>query len=165
MYTTPEFRLLLVVVGLSIFFIPSEGAASVYDVLQQYDFPVGLLPTGVTSYDFDQSTGKFTVYLNGTCSFKIEDYNLRYKSKITGTISKDRVKDLKGISVKVLFFWLNISEVRREDDDLEFSVGIASASFDVDNFYESPQCGCGFDCNTVQKSVTEFNPTPFVSVS
>lgn len=37
-------------------------------------------------------------------------------------------------------------EVSRVDDLLEFSVGIASASFGIDNFYECPQCGCGFDC-------------------
>uniref|UniRef100_A0A0E0JJ71 Uncharacterized protein n=1 Tax=Oryza punctata TaxID=4537 RepID=A0A0E0JJ71_ORYPU len=38
-------------------------------------------------------------------------------------------------------------EVTRCTDHLEFSVGIASTDFTVDNFLESPQCGCGFDCD------------------
>ncbi|XP_027148028.1 uncharacterized protein At5g01610-like [Coffea eugenioides] len=119
---------------------------TVYQVLQEYGFPVGILPEGVTSYELDRSTGKFTVYLDETCSFTIDGYNIRYKSKVTGVISYQRLTDLSGVQVKVLFFWLSIGEVTLDGDELDFSVGIASADFHVDNFYESPQCGCGFDC-------------------
>ncbi|KAJ4727704.1 DUF538 family protein [Melia azedarach] len=81
------------------FFFCSTGShvactKTAYEVLQEYDFPVGLLPKGVTGYELDIST------------------------------------------VKVI----------RDDDELEFSVGIASADFAVSNFDESPTCGCGFDC-------------------
>ncbi|CAN4093049.1 unnamed protein product [Withania somnifera] len=119
---------------------------TVYEILQEYDFPVGLLPKGVTSYEFDKTTGNFVVYLEKTCTFDIEGYTLKYMSKITGKISKGRLSNLKGVQVKVLFLWINIVEVTRDGDQLDFSVGIASADFDVDNFDESPQCGCGFDC-------------------
>ncbi|KAH1073970.1 hypothetical protein J1N35_026298 [Gossypium stocksii] len=122
-------------------------APSAYDVLQGYNFPIGLLPKGVIKYDLDESTGRFHAYLNDTCSFSLEgSYQLKYKSTISGIISNNRLKDLSGISVKVFFVWLNIVEVIRDDDELEFSVGIASASFPIDNFYECPQCGCGLDC-------------------
>lgn len=120
---------------------------SVYQLLQHYNFPVGLLPVGVTRYELDQTTGKFKVYLDKTCEFNVQDYQLRYKSTISGTISKNQLKDLSGISVKVVLFWLNIGEVSRDGDELEFSVGVLSADFEVGNFEESPQCGCGFDCN------------------
>lgn len=119
---------------------------TVYEVLEEYGFPVGILPKGVTSYELDRSTGKFTVYFDGTCSFTIDGYNIRYKSKVTGVISYQRLSDLSGVQVKVLFLWLNIGEVTLEGDELDFSVGIVSADFPVDSFYESPQCGCGFDC-------------------
>lgn len=57
--------------------------------------------------------------------------------------------------MQVLFLWLNIVEVTRVHDELGFSVGIASASFPIDNFFESPQCGCGFDCvNEVRTSLS-----------
>lgn len=72
---------------------------------------------------------------------------MRYKSTISGTISKNRIRDLKGISVQVLFLWLNIVEVVRDGDELEFSVGIASANFGIENFEVCPQCGCGLNCN------------------
>lgn len=125
-----------------------DDTPSAYEVLQDYDFPIGILPKGVTGYELDKETGEFSAYLNGSCSFAIENsYDLKYKSTIKGVISKDRLKNLKGVSVKVLLFWLNIVEVVRDGDELQFSVGIASADFTVDNFEECPQCGCGFDCN------------------
>ncbi|XP_022769806.1 uncharacterized protein LOC111313398 [Durio zibethinus] len=125
----------------------TDDKPSAYEVLQGYNFPVGLLPKGVVKYDLDESTGRFHAYLNGSCSVSLEgSYQLKYKSTISGIVSNNRLKDLSGISVKVLFLWLNIVEVIRDGDELEFSVGIASASFPIDNFYECPQCGCGFDC-------------------
>ncbi|XP_015951174.1 uncharacterized protein LOC107475976 [Arachis duranensis] len=124
-----------------------------YDVLQKFNFPIGLLPNGVLSYELDPSTGNFKAYLDGTCTFKIESYDLNYKSTITGVITKNKISNLSGIQVKVLFLWLNIVSVTRVDDELQFSVGIASADFAVSNFYESPTCGCGFDCVNLANKV------------
>ncbi|KAJ0979787.1 hypothetical protein J5N97_015261 [Dioscorea zingiberensis] len=127
--------------------LPNLSTLSAYDVLGFYGFPIGLLPKGATGYDLDPATGDFSAYLNGSCSFSLEgSYQLRYQSTISGTITRNRLYNLKGVSVKFLLFWINIIEVTRRDDVLEFSVGIASADFPVDNFYECPQCGCGLDC-------------------
>jgi len=120
---------------------------SVYDVLTEYGFPVGLLPKGAIGYSLNRETGQFAVYFDGTCSFVIESYTLQYKSTITGTISNGKLYNLKGVSVKIVLLWLNIVEVSRQGQNIYFSVGIASANFGVENFVESPQCGCGFDCN------------------
>lgn len=145
-----------VVFLLYLFFLSAAGCGSTaptaYEVLQSYDFPVGILPKGVTHYDLDASSGKFNAYLNGSCSFSLEgSYQLRYKSKISGNIHKDKLTNLSGVSVKVLFLWLNIVEVRRNNEKLEFSVGIASAEFAIDNFYVCPQCGCGLKCKTLDE--------------
>ncbi|XP_006655234.1 uncharacterized protein LOC102711535 [Oryza brachyantha] len=133
-----------------------------YEVLESYDFPVGILPKGVTSYTLDDSTGEFTATLDvssSTCSFSIQgSYSLRYDPTITGRISTDHLTDLRGVSVKVLFFWLSIVEVTRRGDQLEFSVGILSSDFAVDNFLESPQCGCGFDCDDALSSSSLLPP-------
>ncbi|KAL5996176.1 hypothetical protein ACLOJK_026250 [Asimina triloba] len=130
----------------------SADTPTAYEVLQSYDFPVGLLPKGVVRYELDNSTGKFAAYLNGSCSFSLEgSYQIKYKSTIKGYISTDKLTKLEGISVKILFFWINIIEVTRSGDELDFSVGIASANFLISNFLECPQCGCGLDCvNTKQ---------------
>ncbi|XP_073148372.1 uncharacterized protein At5g01610-like [Henckelia pumila] len=135
---------LLVFSSLAIF--SAANSLTVYQVLETYGFPVGLLPIGVTDYELDSSTGEFTVYLTKTCTFTIEGYELKYKTKITGTVSKNKISNLSGIQVKILLFWINIAEVTKNGDDIDFSVGIASADFPADNFEESPQCGCGFDC-------------------
>ncbi|XP_073152628.1 uncharacterized protein At5g01610-like [Henckelia pumila] len=128
-----------------------DSSITVYEVLESYDFPVGLLPKGVTSYELDSSTGDFEVHLEKTCKFTIQGYDLKYSTKVTGTISSKKIKNLKGIQVKILFFWINIVEVTMDGEDLYLSVGIASATFPVDNFEESPQCGCGFDCVNGEK--------------
>ncbi|KAL5565997.1 hypothetical protein UlMin_029161 [Ulmus minor] len=130
-----------------------------YEVLGDYNLPSGLLPKGVIDYDLDPSTGKFAAYFNGSCSFSLEgSYQLSYKSAINGYISKGKLGSLEGVSVKLFWFWVGIVEVERSGDDLEFSVGIAGAGFPIDNFEESPQCGCGLNCNGGLREVN-VNPT------
>lgn len=139
-----------------------EDSPSPYEILQTYNFPVGILPKGAIGYDLDKDTGSFKAYLNGSCGFQLEgSYQLKYQSTISGNISRNKLARLSGISVKVLFFWFNIVEVTRNGDDLEFSVGIASAAFPMENFEECPQCGCGLDC--VNGQVRKLKTNPFVS--
>ncbi|MED6155546.1 hypothetical protein PIB30_006048 [Stylosanthes scabra] len=148
----PIFLTILILIFLSITTSSSSSeenttTLTAYDVLQKFNFPIGLLPKGVVSYELEPSTGNFKAYLDdGTCTFKIQSYDLKYKSTITGVITKNKIYSLSGIQVKVLFLWLNIVSVTRVDDELQLSVGIASADFAVSNFYECPSCGCGFDC-------------------
>lgn len=141
---------------LSLIFFSAVAATSTaptaYELLQSYDFPVGILPKGITHYDLDASSGRFDAYLNGSCSFSLEgSYQLKYNPRISGNMYKDTLTNLSGVSVKVLFLWLNIVEVRRNGENLEFSVGVASAEFPIDNFYVSPQCGCGLNCKPLEE--------------
>jgi hypothetical protein len=138
--------LFVLIICLSTPFAVGDDTPSAYEVLQDNDFPVGLLPRGVTGYEINKKTGEFSAYFNGSCSFSLENsYQLKYESTIKGVISKDRIKNLKGVSVKVLLLWLDIMEVVRDGDELQFSVGIASADFPVENFVECPHCGYGLD--------------------
>ncbi|KAH9305642.1 hypothetical protein KI387_010046, partial [Taxus chinensis] len=101
----------------------SEGNLTAYAVLENYGLPAGLLPTNVKGYTLSND-GSFEIGFDGACSFSLESgYSLRYKEKITGKISTGSLQKLKGVSVKVLFFWLTIDGVVRRGDDLEFSVG------------------------------------------
>ncbi|XP_008784759.2 uncharacterized protein At5g01610-like [Phoenix dactylifera] len=132
---------------------------SAYEVLESYNFPIGLLPKGCSGYDLDPDTGDFSAYFNNTCSFSLEgSYQLRYQPTISGHISAGRLSDLRGVSVKILLFWINIIEVSLHNDELEFSVGIASADFPIDNFFECPQCGCGLDCVTANDGAASSSP-------
>ncbi|KAG6645030.1 hypothetical protein CIPAW_08G094200 [Carya illinoinensis] len=107
---------------------PSDSLTA-YQVLEEYDFPVGILPKGVLGYELDTST------------------------------AKDKISSLSGIKVKVLFLWLSIVSVTRDDDELAFSVGIASADFPVSNFSESATCGCGFDCVMSGEGIRKIKPS------
>ncbi|WOK97797.1 hypothetical protein Cni_G06505 [Canna indica] len=84
--------------------------------------------------------------LNCSCSSSTTEKPDGIRGAPIVRISTGLLTNLKGISVKVLFFWLNIIEVRFLDDSLRFSVGIASTDFALNNFYISPQLGCGLDC-------------------
>ncbi|CAI9098914.1 OLC1v1035646C1 [Oldenlandia corymbosa var. corymbosa] len=126
---------------------PEEDTPSVYEALAQYDFPVGLLPEGATGYDLNPSTGEFSAYLKGTCTFMLANtFHLKYESTMSGIITKDRLENLRGVHVKLVRLWLRIKEVRRDGDYLVFSVGFTTANFPVKDFSESPRCGCGFSC-------------------
>ncbi|KAE8687275.1 serine/threonine protein phosphatase [Hibiscus syriacus] len=125
--------------------ISFEDNPTAYEILRDFNFPTGLLPAGVTGYDFDPLSGKFSAFLNGTCTFTLQGaYKLRYKNTINGYISKGRLARLEGVSLKFLFFWVNVVEVLRKGDELEFSVGVAAAGFPMDDFDDSPQCECRF---------------------
>ncbi|KAI3958213.1 hypothetical protein MKW92_029639 [Papaver armeniacum] len=126
--------------------VEENSNLSAYEILQGYGFPVGLLPVGVTGYELDESSGKFAAHFGaGDCSFPLSGYQLKYKSTITGVISNGKLTNLSGITVKVLFVWANIIEVLKREQ-LQFSIGIASAYFPIDSFYDSPKCGCGLKC-------------------
>ncbi|KAJ8898602.1 hypothetical protein K2173_004215 [Erythroxylum novogranatense] len=141
----------------------SGEVQTAYEILAGYNFPIGILPKGVTGYELDENTGKFNAYLNDSCSFSLEgSYQLKYKSTISGVISDNKLRELSGVSVKILFLWLNIVEVVRDGDELQFSVGIASANFAIDNFYVCPQCGCGLNCDNGSK-VSKLRTNPLVS--
>ncbi|KAL0457900.1 UNVERIFIED_CONTAM: hypothetical protein Slati_0417200 [Sesamum latifolium] len=100
--------------------MPRVGATGpmAYEVLQSYDFPMKFSQKGFS--------------LDGS-------YELEYKSRISGYIDKDKLTKLSGVRVKVLLFWLDIVEVRRNGEKLEFSVGMASAEFPVNSFLCLPK--------------------------
>ncbi|GMI94507.1 hypothetical protein like AT1G02816 [Hibiscus trionum] len=126
-----------------------DNTPTAYEILRDFNFPSGLLPAGVTGYDLDPLSGKFSAFLNGTCSFTLEGaYKLRYKSSISGIISEGRLARVEGMSLKFVFLWVNVVQVLRKGDELEFSAGIAAAGFPMDNFEDSHQCECRFlKCN------------------
>ncbi|XP_076951823.1 uncharacterized protein At5g01610-like [Bidens hawaiensis] len=111
-----------------------------YEVLEVYGLPVGLLPSGVTSYTLNTNTGEFNVNLGDTCKLSIEGRDLKYTSTISGVISTNKLTKLKGVSIKLMLFWVDIAEVTRNGDELDFLVGNILAGFNIDNFEESPQC-------------------------
>lgn len=137
----------------------SSDKPTAYEVLQDYDFPVGLLPEGVLGYDLNATTGKFSTYLNDTCSFSEGGYQMLFKSTIQGYISKGKLSNLDGIIVKFFHVTMNIVEIIRRENVIDFSVGFGNAKFPLEYFEESPQCGCGMNCSRRQARKLLSNPS------
>uniref|UniRef100_A0A0D9XQP7 Uncharacterized protein n=1 Tax=Leersia perrieri TaxID=77586 RepID=A0A0D9XQP7_9ORYZ len=122
----------------------SSPPASVYDMLQKFGFPVGILPEGVQEYKFADSY--FEVFLaGGDCELRAADkYTIRYSSRIAGSIAAGSITSLDGVTVKVEFVWLEISQVDVDGDQLKLYVGPndgITQSFPVSDFAVSPKCG------------------------
>jgi hypothetical protein len=116
-------------------------ASDVYERLEDYGFPVGLLPHIVTGYDLEPD-GRFTLYLESKCQVLVEGkYPLIYNKVITGMLSYGKLQGLKGINVKAFYIWWNISGIALGDDEnLFFDIGILSTKFPCNNFDDPPIC-------------------------
>ncbi|CAO2141299.1 unnamed protein product [Urochloa humidicola] len=130
--------------------IGNSTTPTAYEMLERYKFPRGILPQGVQSYVL-RPDGSFEVFFSGAggCEFSVGEggrYKLRYDRRIAGTASAGSIRQLQGVSVKVFFVWLGITEVDRAGDQLSFHVGPLAASFPLRKFAVSPRCRCGFDC-------------------
>lgn len=122
---------------------PYNDNKTAYEMLEKYNFPKGILPTGVDSYKLSPN-GEFEVLLKSDCKFNVGGYLLNYKNRISGKVEFGALKNLNGASVRIFFIWIEINEVVRNNADLNFYVGPLSASFSASSFEESPRCNSQF---------------------
>nr|GEV34161.1 uncharacterized protein [Tanacetum cinerariifolium] len=115
---------------------------TVYDILEQYSLPIGLLPNSVKSYTFSPDDGSFTVELEQPCYIQF-DYLVYYATKITGKLNVGSITELSGIQVKRFLFWFNVDEIKVDlptSDSIYFSVGIINKKLDIDQFESVRSC-------------------------
>ncbi|KAL6660540.1 hypothetical protein ACP70R_001575 [Stipagrostis hirtigluma subsp. patula] len=110
-----------------------------YEMLEKYEFPRGILPEGVTGYVL-RPDGSFEVYLSRECNLHAAKMQVHYSSRIAGNVQNRSIHGLEGVKVKMLFAWIGIDQVDRNDDQIYFHAGILSKLFPVDKFASSPQC-------------------------
>nr|XP_043620258.1 uncharacterized protein LOC122592112 [Erigeron canadensis] len=124
---------------------------TVYDMLQEYNLPPGLIPSNIIGYTLDRATGEFVISLSGKCAFSFDGYYVMFNQMVSGVITKDQITNLRGVSVRLyLFMRANVKNAIRREDEVDISAGMFSVRFDVENFEESPQCSCGFDCDDLE---------------
>ncbi|KAJ0815779.1 hypothetical protein HanPI659440_Chr00c33g0738401 [Helianthus annuus] len=113
-----------------------------HSVLTHHGFPIGLLPSGIFTYNLNTTTGEFSVDLGTPCRLILppDNYLATYSKKVTGKIVENRIAELKGIRVRAFFQWWGITGIKINGDDLVFEVGMVTAKYPVKNFDESPQC-------------------------
>ncbi|KAH7440798.1 hypothetical protein KP509_03G011000, partial [Ceratopteris richardii] len=121
--------------------VRDTNSSTVYEVLEKYGFPEGLLPSTVTSYELDEDNGAFSVYLESTCTIQISNrYPIKYKSTITGYITSGEISSLKGVTVKAYLIWWTINSITVSGENLVFKVGPITRSYAISNFDENLGC-------------------------
>ncbi|KAL1550259.1 hypothetical protein AAHA92_18247 [Salvia divinorum] len=145
----PPASFLLVIILILSAALAAPVSETVYDILQYYRFPPGLVPQGVvTRYELNPNSGQFTLYLSTTCSFTAYGYDVQLRTQITGRIKDEDIKGLHGVQVRMMNIWLDLVEVEMVEDgeEVEFSNSYTAVDMPVYYFHSIPQCGCGFDC-------------------
>lgn len=139
------------IISLVIFLHPKPTAgssslgtkASMYEILDDNNFPTGLLPLGVSTYQFNITTRRFTAYFNRTCHFTLQNnFHVKYKTVFQGSIANGFLSGLKGLYVRKFLAWREIRQVVRREDDLLFFAKIFTFAFPLDYFEETVQCRC-----------------------
>ncbi|XP_071707075.1 uncharacterized protein At5g01610-like [Rutidosis leptorrhynchoides] len=130
---------------------------TVYEILEKYGLPRGLLPNSVKSYTLSSDDGSFVVELEKPCYIQF-DYLVYYDSKITGKLNFGSITDLNGIQVKRFLFWFSVDEIRVDlpsSDNIYFTVGIINKKLDIDQFETVHACTdnalCPFFSNPISQ--------------
>ncbi|KAL0799422.1 hypothetical protein Bca101_054597 [Brassica carinata] len=135
---------------------PTEDE-SIYEILKENGLPLGIFPKGVTEFNFDVRTGRFSVYLKQSCDAKYET-ELRYDVNVTGTIGYSRVADLSGISAQELFLWLPVKGIRVDVPSsglIYFDVGVVRKQYSLSLFDTPRDCFAVRGDNEVQSSMSQ----------
>ncbi|EOX93747.1 Uncharacterized protein TCM_002665 [Theobroma cacao] len=132
-----------------IFTIVNGEQDSIYEILKAHGLPMGLLPKGITRFDFND-TGRFEVHLDQACNAKFES-ELHYDRNVSGTLSYGQIGALSGITAQELFLWFPVKGIRVDIPSsglIYFDVGVVFKQFSL-SLFETPR-----DC----MAVLDFEP-------
>ncbi|KAK7244001.1 hypothetical protein RIF29_38816 [Crotalaria pallida] len=119
------FSILCSIIFLFLFFtIPSLSEDTAYDTLQKYDFPVGLLPQGVTGFGVEPRTGEFNVSFNDTCNLKVRAFDVTFEKTISGVIIPGNFTKLRGVHARTPTIMLEVTGGIRDGDLVILNAGI-----------------------------------------
>ncbi|THU53658.1 hypothetical protein C4D60_Mb10t16760 [Musa balbisiana] len=97
---------------------------SLPELLREYDMPIGLFPQDATHYEFNEETGKLTVYIPSICEVGYRDSSvLRFLTIVTGYLEKGKLVDIEGIKTKVLI-WAKVNSITTEGSKIHFTTGV-----------------------------------------
>ena len=126
---------------ISIFTVVNGEQDSIYEILKDHGLPMGLLPKGITRFDFDDS-GRFEVHLDQACNAKFES-ELHYDRNVSGNLSYGQIGVLSGISAKELFLWFPVKGIRVDVPSsglIYFDVGVVFKQFSLSLFDTPRDC-------------------------
>ncbi|XP_042510388.1 uncharacterized protein At5g01610-like [Macadamia integrifolia] len=94
------------------------------DLLREYDMAIGIFPRDATNYEFNEDTGKLTVYVPSVCEVGYKDSSvLRFTTTVTGYLEKGKLVDVEGMKTKVMI-WVKVTTVSTEGSKINFTAGM-----------------------------------------
>lgn len=94
------------------------------ELLKEYDLAVGIFPRDATNYEFNQETGKLTVFIPSICEVGYKDSSvLRFSTVITGYLEKGKFAEIEGMKTKVMI-WVKVTCITSEGPKLHFTAGM-----------------------------------------
>ncbi|XP_010921020.1 uncharacterized protein At5g01610 [Elaeis guineensis] len=94
------------------------------DLLREYDLPAGLFPRDATNYEFNEETGKLTVFIPSVCEVGYKDSSvLRFFTSVTGYLEKGKLADIEGMKTKILV-WAKVTGVTTEGSKVNFTSSV-----------------------------------------
>merc|ERR1711915_53467 len=124
------------------------------DLLQEYHLPKGLFPKNATNYEFDEETGKLTVFIPSICEVGFKDSSvLRYATTVIGYLEKGKLTDIEGMKTKVLI-WAKVTSVSvdgPQSSKVHFTDSTKKSGY---NFWAMLQIVSGFNRYSVLVHIT-----------
>lgn len=97
---------------------------SLPELLKEYDLAIGIFPRDATNYEFNEETGKLTVFIPSVCEVGYKDSSvLRFSTAVTGYLEKGKLSDIEGIKTKIMI-WVKVSCITSDGSKLYFTAGI-----------------------------------------
>ncbi|KAL8129423.1 hypothetical protein V2J09_018578 [Rumex salicifolius] len=94
------------------------------DLLKEYDLPIGIFPRDATHYEFDEKTGKLTVYVSQICEVGYKDSSvLKFANTVTGYLEKGKLADIEGMKTK-LVIWVKVTCISTEKSKFYVTAGM-----------------------------------------
>lgn len=110
-----------------------------YEMVENYGFPRGILPEGVTGYTLDPN-GSFEVYRPEDCHLDAGNLQVVISKRISGNIQNRTIQGLDGVKVKLVLKWFGVDQVERIDDRIQAHTRFVSRSLPVSKFATSLHC-------------------------
>lgn len=113
------------------------------ELLKEFDLPVGIFPLDSTNYEFNEETGKLTVFIPETCEVWYKDSSVvRFSTTVTGYLEKGKLAEVEGLKTKVMI-WVKVTCVSADASKVYFTAGMKKSRSRV--AYEVLRPGVGVD--------------------
>lgn len=94
--------------------------------------PPALIPPNVAGVTLDDTTGAFTLNLDGEHRITPGGHQVSYARTIKGRLQPGALVDLEGVTVKVGFVWPSISRIERSTDGRKLTFVVMGTRHELD---------------------------------